>query len=168
VQPGARWETKRWPVEYFAAALQRLAQTLPEFHFAVMGSADDAPIAAEVMAACRDRCLDLTGKTSLPEMVEWIRASEVMLTNDTGPMHVAAALGRPVVAMFGPTDPRRTGPFGQLHNVLRSDLPCAPCLQEQCLRPSQIECLWTVTPEAVCERVEREARSKDAERRGLG
>jgi heptosyltransferase-1 len=154
LQPGARWESKRWPIEHFSAALQRLARTLPRFHFAVMGGTDDMRIAAELVQCCPDRCLDLTGQTSLPEMVEWIRASKLMLTNDTGPMHVAAALGQPVVAIFGPTDARRTGPFGQLEGVLRASPPCAPCLQEHCCWPRHLECLWSVTPDAVCERVE--------------
>jgi heptosyltransferase-1 len=155
VQPGARWETKRWPAAHFSRSVQRLAQTLPDFHFAIMGAPADAQIAADVTRSNPGRCLDLTGKTSLPEMIEWLRASELMLTNDTGPMHVAAALGRPVVGIFGPTNPKRTGPFGQLNNVLQSSLDCVPCLQEHCRRPTHLECMWSITPESVCERVER-------------
>ena len=63
-------------------------------------------------------------------MVEWIRRSELIVTNDTGPMHVAAALGKPVVAMFGPTNPKRTGAYGQIEQALRIDLPCSPCMKE--------------------------------------
>ena len=72
-----------------------------------------------IVQADSRRCLDLTGNTSLPEMIEWIRVGEYIMTNDTGPMHVAAALGKPVIALFGPTDPRRTGPYGQIEDVLR-------------------------------------------------
>ena len=95
------------------------------------------------------RCLDLTGRLSLPEMVEWIRLSELMVTNDTGPMHVAAALGKPVVALFGPTEPRRTGPYRQLEHVLQLHLPCVPCLSSRCAyveavgmspRPAPVRC----------------------------
>ena len=155
VQPGARWVTKRWPARYFSETILRLERSLPEFHFAIMGGRADAEVAAEVARASPKRCLDLTGQTSLPEMSEWLRGSELVLTNDTGPMHVAAALGRPGVAIFGPTNPRRTGPYGQLANVLQSTVPCAPCLQEHCGQPNVLECLWTITPEAVCDRVER-------------
>jgi len=65
-------------------------------------------------------------------MIEWVRLCELMITNDTGPMHAAAALGKPVIALFGPTEPRRTGPYGQLENVLRIELPCSPCLSADC------------------------------------
>ena len=156
VHPGARWETKRWPAQCFAETIARLGHALADdFHFAIMGGPADTRLASEVVKSCPGRCLDLTGQTSLPEMIEWVRGGELMLTNDTGPMHVAAALGRPVVAMFGPTNPRRTGPFGQLSNVLQSTVACAPCLQEHCAQTRQIECLWSITPAQVCQRVEQ-------------
>jgi heptosyltransferase I len=84
--------------------------------------------------------------------VEWIRLSELMISNDTGPMHVAAALGKPVVAIFGPTEPRRTGPYGQLQNVVRIDLPCAPCLKSHCTYAKPMECLRAIPPETVFQR----------------
>ena len=155
VQPGARWETKRWPVERFASAIARLSGEFRDVRFAILGDSGDTPLAQEIARSLSDRCLDLTGQTSLPEMVAWIAACDLMLTNDTGPMHVAAALGRPVVAIFGPTDHRRTGPYGQLHNVVRVELPCTPCLRERCGQPVYIECLRSVTAEVVCEVAER-------------
>jgi ADP-heptose:LPS heptosyltransferase len=85
-------------------------------------------------------------------MVEWIRLSELMISNDTGPMHVAAALGKPVVAIFGPTEPRRTGPYGQLQNVVRIDLPCAPCLKSHCTYFKPMECLRAIAPETILKR----------------
>jgi heptosyltransferase-1 len=94
----------------------------------------------------RERVLDLTGCTSLREMVEWIRLAEVTVTNDTGPMHVAAALGKPVVAFFGPTAPERTGPYGQIDRVLRASLPCMPCLQRRCHFEESMACLHRITP----------------------
>lgn len=100
------------------------------------------------------RCLDLTGRTSLPEMVEWIRLSQLMVTNDTGPMHVAAALDKPVVALMGPTEPRRTGPYGQMANVLQLDLPCVPCLKPRCAWRQPNECLRALTVETVFAAVE--------------
>jgi heptosyltransferase-1 len=149
IQPGARWMNKRWPVENFTEVVRQLAATRPGFKFAIMGSADDQAAGAAIAQADPKRCLDLTGKVSLPEMIEWIRLSELMISNDTGPMHVAAALGKPVVAIFGPTEPRRTGPYGQLQNVVRVDLPCAPCLKSRCTYFKPMECLRAIAPETI-------------------
>jgi len=149
VQPGARWLNKRWPVENFTELIRRMAATRPEFRFAILGSAEDSAAGAAISQAAPQQCLDLTGKISLPEMVEWIRLSELMISNDTGPMHVAAALGKPVIAIFGPTEPRRTGPYGQLQNVIRVDLPCAPCLKSRCHYHKPMECLRAIAPEMV-------------------
>lgn len=153
IQPGARWFNKRWPVENYATLVKRLAEARPEFRFAIMGSAEDKAAGAIIAQSDPKRCLDLTGKVSLPEMVEWIRLSEFMISNDTGPMHVAAALGKTVVAIFGPTEPRRTGPYRQLKNVVRIDLPCAPCLKGYCSYSKPLECLKGIAPEMVFDRV---------------
>ncbi len=104
----------------------------------------------------RNKFLNLCGATSLPEMIEWIRLCDLMVTNDTGPMHVAAALGKPLVALFGPTEPRRTGPYGQLENVLRIELPCSPCLKSVCHFEKPEECLRAISSQMVFERAERE------------
>jgi ADP-heptose:LPS heptosyltransferase len=79
-----------------------------------------------------------------------------MVTNDTGPMHAAAALNKPLVALFGPTEPRRTGPYGHLENVLRLDLPCSPCLKSHCVYEKPNECLKAISPATVFERVCRQ------------
>ena len=149
VQPGARWLNKRWPVEHYAELLRILAARRPDLNFALLGAAEDAPLARAIARANDSRCLDLTGQLSLPEMVEWIRLADGMVSNDTGPMHVAAALGKPVVALFGPTEPRRTGPYGQLEQVLRLDLPCAPCMRARCAYFQPLECLRAIPPSAV-------------------
>ena len=103
-----------------------LAAANPGLQFAILGGAEDRPLGEVIARVDAARCLDLTGRISLPEMVEWIRLSELMVTNDTGPMHVAAALGKPVVALFGPTEPRRTGPYRQLEHVLQLTSPVFP------------------------------------------
>jgi len=153
IQPGARWLNKRWPIENYTELVRQLAVARPEVRFAIMGGKDDIQLGADIVKADPKRCLDLTGKISLPEMVEWIRLSDMMISNDTGPMHVAAALGKPVVAVFGPTEPRRTGPYGQLKNVVRIDLPCSPCLKSHCTYSKPMECLRGIPTEAVFERV---------------
>jgi lipopolysaccharide heptosyltransferase II len=158
IQPGARWPNKRWPAESFAQLVTELAAARPEFRFAILGSSADRPLADMIVRTNPRRCLDLTGATSLPEMVEWIRAGELMITNDTGPMHVAAALNKSVVALFGPTEPRRTGPYGQLDGVLRLDLPCAPCLRPRCRNSKPLECLRALSPPAVLDAVTKRLR----------
>jgi heptosyltransferase I len=153
VQAGARWLNKRWPVEHFVELLRRLAAARPELNFAILGGHEDRALGERIGSVDPKRCLDLTGRTTLPEMVEWIRLAELTLTNDTGPMHVAAALRRPVVALFGPTEPRRTGPYGQLDHVLQLDLPCVPCLRSHCAYAKPLECLRALTPGAVLDAV---------------
>jgi lipopolysaccharide heptosyltransferase II len=141
VQPGARWPNKRWPVEYFAELVRHLAHKHPNAAFAILGDKGDQLLGEIVSAGAPGRCLNLCGQTSLPEMVEWIRRGNLMVTNDSGPMHAAAALGKPLVALFGPTEPNRTGPYGQLNHVLRLDLPCSPCLKPRCHFEKPDECL---------------------------
>jgi heptosyltransferase I len=155
VQPGARWLDKRWPVEHFAELVRQLAVRLPDVHFAILGGVDEAGLGDTIAAAAPGRCLNLAGKLSLPEMVEWLRLSEAMVTNDTGPMHVAAALGKPVVALFGPTEPRRTGPYGQVELALRQPLPCAPCFKSVCANRQPLECLRAIPPARVAAEVVR-------------
>jgi len=86
-------------------------------------------------------------------MIDFLRRCDLLVTNDTGPMHVAAALGKPLIALFGPTAPERTGPYGQLQNVLRLDLPCAPCLKSDCHYEKPLECLRGLSPALVSQRV---------------
>ena len=155
LQPGARWDNKRWPVEYFAELVRLLAKEFPGARFAILGAPEDKPLGEVVSRAAPTRCLNLCGETSLPEMVEWLRLSELMITNDTGPMHVAAALDTPLVALFGPTEPRRTGPYGQLDSVLRIDLPCSPCLKSHCTYEKPNECLKAISPAMVFENARR-------------
>lgn len=155
LQPGARWLNKRWPVENFAELVRQLAQKFPAARFAVLGGKDDAPLGEEILPAAPEKILNLCGQTSLPEMIEWIRHCDLLVTNDTGPMHVAAALGKPLVALFGPTEPRRTGPYGQLENVLRLDLPCSPCLSSRCAIAETDKCLRALPPAPVFAHVEK-------------
>ena len=155
LQPGARWENKRWPFGHFVTMVKVLAERHADLRFAILGGNADRELGEAISAAAPGRCLDLTGRTSLPEMVEWSRLCELMVTNDTGPMHVAAALGRPVVALFGPTEPRRTGPYGQVDRVLRIDLPCVPCMTDSCNYSRPLECLRGLAPERVVARVEQ-------------
>ncbi len=159
LQPGARWSNKRWPAESYTALVRRLAAIQPDLHFAVLGGLEDRPLGESIVQAVPQRCLDLTGRTTLPEMVEWIRQSALLVTNDTGPMHVAAGLGVPIVGLFGPTEPRRTGPYGQLNHVLQLPLPCVPCLSSRCAYPQPLECLRALSPATVFDAVLKRLRT---------
>jgi lipopolysaccharide heptosyltransferase II len=155
LQPGARWKNKRWPVQHFSKVVHRLAQKSPDRRFAILGGKDDASLGEAITQTAPERCLNLCGATSLPEMIEWVRRCDLLITNDTGPMHVAAAMNKPLIALFGPTEPRRTGPYGQLENVLRIDLPCSPCMSSQCTFEKTDECLHALSPALVITRVEK-------------
>jgi heptosyltransferase I len=154
--PGARWQNKRWPIENFVELARLLLRHAPDLKLAILGGGGDHVLGAAISAVEPSRCLDLTGKTSLPEMVEWIRLSALVVTNDTGPMHVAAALRRPVVALFGPTDPDWTGPYRQRNNVLQTNqIECVPCMKDYCSHAEPLACLRTITPAQVCAAVEQ-------------
>jgi heptosyltransferase-1 len=155
LNPGARWNNKRWPIEYYAALVRRLSAEHQDLNFAVTGASSERELGEAICREALQRCLNLTGETSLSEMIEWIRVAQLMVTNDTGPMHVAAALGKPVVALFGPTDPSRTGPYGQIARVLKHPLHCAPCMKSTCHFQQEMECLRAVTPEAVLREVKQ-------------
>jgi heptosyltransferase-1 len=125
--PGTNWATKRWPVEKFAALVKPLRD---RFGLAtvVAGSAGDSQLAAVIAGAG-----DLTGKTPLRQLVAVLEKASLVIANDTGPMHIAAALGRPLVAVYGPTDPAQTGPYGRADSVVRLDLVCLPCFSRRCV-----------------------------------
>ncbi len=154
LQPGARWWNKRWPVEHFAELVRQLSARFSDVRFAILGSHEERPLGETIAQAAPARCLDLTGRLQLPELIEWTRLCALMVTNDTGPMHVAAALGKPVVALFGPTEPRRTGPYGQLERALQLDLPCIPCMKDSCSFDRPLECLRALAPQMVVARVQ--------------
>ena len=148
--PGARWDNKRWPATCFAQVVQKLSQTAGA-RFVILGGSEDQALGRTIAEASPAHCLDLTGKTSLSEMVEWLRLCALAVSNDTGPMHVAAALHKPVVALFGPTDPCCTGPYCQIQNVLLAGAPpCAPCFKSRCRHRDPMACLRALTPAMVC------------------
>jgi lipopolysaccharide heptosyltransferase I len=165
--PGARWDNKRWPLENFVE-LVRLMRELGRLKFVILGSAAEQERGAAITAASPGNCLNLTGQTSLWEMIEWVRRGRLVIANDTGPMHVAAALGRPLIALFGPTNPRRTGPYGSLNRVLQLDSPpCIPCLQSTCHYPAPLACLRRLTAWQVFAKVREELTSPASLAKGV-
>lgn len=135
VVPGARWKSKEWPPEFFASVISRIASEMPAVEFILIGSRDDSKAASEIrrLAASSAVIHDMTGKTSMSELVELVRKCRTVLTNDSGPMHIAAILNIFVFALFGPTDPEKTGPFGKLNEVFIADKGCIKCMKRYCV-----------------------------------
>jgi 3-deoxy-D-manno-octulosonic-acid transferase/heptosyltransferase-1 len=131
VNPMARWPTKLWEPQSFAALADRLEAEGIRVVFT--GAASDGPALDEIERFMAQPPRRLDGKTSLTTLAAVYRHAQVVVTTDSGPMHLAAAVGTPVVALFGPTAPWRTGPYGQTHIVIRTDLACSPCFKKQCL-----------------------------------
>jgi heptosyltransferase-2 len=126
-----------------------------KFAVALIGSARDHEVCAEV-AKLAPGAINLAGETTLTELAALIRRGTICVSNDSGPMHLAVALGRPVVAVFGPTDPVWAGPYRQDNAVLRVDLPCSPCylrLLSRCTHNH--DCMKNVAAATVIERAEK-------------
>jgi lipopolysaccharide heptosyltransferase I len=131
VIPGARWETKRWPAERIAALIDRMqAEGLPRC--VLLGGPGDRAFADRVVAACRSGVVDLVGRTGLRELTALIDLADRVVCHDSGPMHIAAALGKPTVAIFGPTSPARTGPYSGNAVVVAHPVDCGPCYERVC------------------------------------
>ena len=152
VNASARWPTKRWPPEFFAAVADQIEQENLG-RIVLIGGPDEQETAKIVAAQMRLSPVNLTGTTMPAVLPALLRSTALLLTNDSGPMHIAAAVKTPVVALFGPTSPRRTGPYGSEHRVLRRELPCSPCFKRTCRNSIHLECLKTIDPDTVMEAV---------------
>jgi heptosyltransferase II len=156
LNPGAEYgPAKRWPVEKFIAAAKEIQQRT-NCVWLVFGGNADAGTTAQIESAIGNRqsAINLAGQTSLRELMSLLKICRVLLTNDTGPMHVAAALGTPVVAPFGSTSPELTGPGlpGDARNhLLKSDAPCSPCFLREC--PIDFRCMNGISVERIVESV---------------
>ncbi len=122
--PGTVWQTKHWHVGGFAEVARHLTRTGRAVVLA--GTAKERPRCRHVASLCPGVC-DLSGRTTLSQLAALIRRADVCVTNDSGSMHLTVALGRPVVSIFGPTDPVWIGPYGRPGAVVRAGVPCAPC-----------------------------------------
>lgn len=143
---------KRWPAERFAAVADLLSERAGA-EVVLVGAAEELDISEEVARRMRARPVVLTGKTDLAQTAAVLRASDLLVTNDTGPAHVAAAVGCPVVVVFGPTNPVTTRPFSTTAEVVRRPPDCAPCMLRDC--PIDHRCMTAVTAEDVFERAAR-------------
>lgn len=149
---GARWPTKRWPLQAFAAVLDQLyeSQLGPVM---IIGSSDERRGTSRLRALTASPFIDLCGEIPLGCLPALLSTASVMVTNDSGPMHIASALGVRVVAMFGPTSAIRTGPYGDGHQVLSGRVPCSPCFSRVCQHVPALECLHLTTPTHVVDAI---------------
>jgi 3-deoxy-D-manno-octulosonic-acid transferase/heptosyltransferase-1 len=159
ISPVAYWETKLWDEARFAAVCDRIVREL-KLPVVFTGASPEGPV-DRIRSLMDAPSASVAGATTLRELAALYRQASVLLTTDSGPMHLAAAVGTPVVALFGPTSPERTGPYGAGHVVIRRGMACSPCFRKVC---ETMECMKTIGVDevfqAVQERVERTGRSR--------
>ncbi len=144
LHPVAKWESKLWPPKHWAQLAHDLAGL--GVRLALTGSGDDRRVTQAIARAAGVDLIDLAGRLSLKELAALLSRADLLVSTDTGVMHLGAAVGCPVVALFGPTAHWRTGPYGSGHRVVRLAMDCAPCFQRECENP---RCLGEMNPEIV-------------------
>lgn len=147
LNPGAFYgSAKRWPASKYAA-LATFLQEKNQAEILIIGSLNEVSLAEAIADAMKKTPLLLTGKTTLRELAALISHAALLITNDSGPMHIANALSTPLVAIFGPTDPRRTGPLQEPSVVFKKEVPCWPCAYRDC--PFDHRCMMNIEIEEV-------------------
>ncbi len=129
---GATWATKRWDMLNFADVIQQVARLTPEIKVVLTGASDEQELAKALLTSLS--VINLIGKTDLLQLGALLERCEVCLTCDSGPMHIAAAVGTPTVTLFGPTNPVRHRPYGTGHTVIEKSVSCRPCYKRICHR----------------------------------
>ena len=153
INPGAAYgSAKRWYPERFARVSSALV-TRYKATVIIFGSQQELGIAAEIEDLSGVPVINMAGKTNIRELMALIKQCTVFITNDSGPMHIAAALNVPVVAIFGSTDPEKTGPMGDGNIIIRKDADCSPCFKRKC--PTDLRCMDMIKVEDVMDGVER-------------
>ena len=158
IHPRALWSTKLWEIEHFRSLSSKLQRNLG-VGVIFTGSYDDRSYIQQIVAGIRPKPVSLCGQSTLLELAAIFKEADIAVTTDTGPMHLAAAIGTPVVALFGPTDPARTGPYGKDHTVMSTKLSCRPCFKKQC---PDVRCMREILPERVYLTVRDKMLSMDA------
>src|SRR6185369_15735295 len=139
---------KRWPAEAYAALADRLIDT--QRQVLLIGSKEEADVSREVTSRMRHQPIVLTGQTTLDQITAVLAGVDLIVTNDTGPAHIGAGLGRPTIVIFGPTNPLTTRPFSPAAEILRHPPDCAPCMLRDC--PIDHRCMTAITVDKVFER----------------
>lgn len=148
--PSARWATKLWSDEAFAR-LTREAISSTGMYAVLAGGASDRPRLERMRQGIGDKAVNMAGATGLAELAALSKGARFAVTVDSGPMHVAVAAGTRVIALFGPTSPARTGPYGEGHIVIRKGLACSPCFRRVCSDPV---CMSGITVDEVMKAVQ--------------
>lgn len=154
IHPGATYgPAKRWFPERFAAVAESTAREL-EARILVLGGPGEAPWADKLASALPGRVADWTGRTDVSELAALLARLDLLVCNDSGPMHLAAAVGTPVVAVFGSSEPSQTGPSGEGHLLVREPVECSPCFERTCpLKQDRYKCFELVSAARVSEAV---------------
>lgn len=149
INPGATYgSAKRWFPERFAQVANWFIKET-DGSVAIFGGRNEVDIAEEICKWIEiERVMNIAGKTSLRELISLISECDVFVTNDSGPMHIAYAVGTPIVAIFGSTDPNLTGPVGNNNIVVKTDIVCSPCFERTC-KDKDMRCMYTVTSDDV-------------------
>lgn len=165
LNPGSTYGgAKRWLPERYAETADRLAEDYGA-RVVIVGAPGEEPLGQAIADAMRNKPIVLSGRTTIRELMAAIKRCRLFLTNDTGPMHIAAAFGVPVVAVFGPTDSRTTAPFGSGHLIVRQPAECSPCLLREC--PIDHRCMTRVTVDHVYEAAAKQLQTLGAECRTM-
>lgn len=149
--PVSRWVTKNWPAAKFAELAKILSAQVKDLSIVVVGGKADFAVGKEIAGAAPGYVTNLCGKTSISESLALLGKCDLLIANDTGPVHMAAAAGTKCLVLFGPTRPDWTGPYGTGHQVMMLDLPCQPCLKRKCRR-GDLACLNGISPSDVASR----------------
>jgi len=151
INPVARWETKLWEPAKFAELADRIKNDL-RCEVIFTGSKQDMAVVGEIRNKMKEMAVNTAGRTNLKQLAHLYDRCATLVTTDTGPMHMAAAMGCRTVALFGPTAPWRTGPYGRAHKVIRAEVECSPCFKKQC---RDMRCMKEITVDRVFEAVKK-------------
>ena len=149
-------QAKRWPMERFA----EVANALPQLDWVLFGAPGEAAMGEQLSAMLKMPHLNLVGKTSLDDLIHCLRECALLVTNDTGTMHLAAALGVPTVSIFGSTEPILTGPLGVRHTIVRHHVACSPCFKRECPF-GHYECMTGIAPVHVVQSIQVRLASRE-------
>ncbi len=150
INPAASREYKQWPVEYFGQLIDKLYHS-GKYRIAMVVGPGEEGLAVSAQANIKTHRCPVLKPVGLKELAETLRLSQMLICGDTGPMHIAAVMNTPTVAIFGPTDPVVNGPFGKGHHLITKQVHCSPCREFNC---QSLECLRTISPEEVFQAVE--------------
>ncbi len=150
---GTTWGTKSWALNRFADAIAGIQDRF-EGAVVLTGSSSEVGLGKALQRLVKSNVINLIGKTTILQLGALIKRCNLYLTCDSGPMHIAAAVGTPTIALFGPTNPQRHRPYGEGHHVIEKDVSCRPCYKRQCLRADAPNlCMTEIQPSDVIERI---------------